>query len=105
MQDATWTRLVPAEEIAEGEMLGLEVGDHKIAVYNVAGSYHATDNVCTHAFALLTDGWLDDNVIECPLHGGQFDVTTGKALCEPVECDLKVHPLRIVDGEVEVQLS
>ena len=91
-------------DIAEGDMLGLEVGDARVALYNVAGTIHATTNVCTHAFALLTEGWLDDAVVECPLHGGQFDVTTGQALCPPVDCNLAVYPVRIVDGMVEVDL-
>jgi nitrite reductase/ring-hydroxylating ferredoxin subunit len=57
------------------------------------------------AYALLTDGWLDDAVVvECPLHGGQFDVCTGKAICTPAEADLQTYPARIVDGQIEVLL-
>ncbi len=53
-------------------MKGIELGDLQIAIYNVEGEIYATDNICTHAFALLTDGFLDGDVIECPLHGGCF---------------------------------
>ena len=49
-----------------------------LALYHVGDAWFCTDNICTHAFALLTDGWLEGHVIECPLHGGQFDIRTGK---------------------------
>jgi naphthalene 1,2-dioxygenase system ferredoxin subunit len=68
----------------------------------VDDAFYATDNVCTHAFALLSDGFLDGTVVECPLHGGQFDVTSGAAVLEPAECDLRSYPVRVVDGHIEV---
>jgi Rieske Fe-S protein len=40
-------------------------------------------------------GWLDGDVIECPLHGGRFEVKTGKGLGAPITCDLKTFPVRI----------
>jgi len=81
------------------------VGDRQIAIYNVDGELYATDNVCTHAFALLSDGWLDGDVIECPLHGGRFEVRTGKALGYPVEVDLKTYQVRVVGEDVQVKLE
>jgi len=105
MGEDGWITLVPASEIEDGTMLGFEIGDLHLALYHVGGQFHATDNICTHAFALLTDGWLEGHVIECPLHGGQFDVTTGAALCEPAECALKTWPVRVANGEVQVDLS
>ncbi|MWB76869.1 Rieske 2Fe-2S domain-containing protein [Pseudooceanicola sp. 216_PA32_1] len=96
---------MPAGELPEGAVRGIDIGDLQLAAFNVAGAIHVTDNVCTHAYALLSEGFLEDNVIECPLHGGQFDVVTGKALCDPAECDLKVYPVRVEGGQVWVDLS
>jgi len=86
-------------------MRGVEVAGRKLAVFHLEdGSWHVIDNVCTHAFALLTDGWLDDTVIECPLHAGRFDVCTGKALSAPVEEDLATYPVRIEADKVMLGL-
>jgi nitrite reductase/ring-hydroxylating ferredoxin subunit len=52
----------------------------------------------------LSDGWLDGDIIECPLHGGQFNVRTGQALGDPVTCDLRRFPTRVRDGRIEVQV-
>jgi nitrite reductase/ring-hydroxylating ferredoxin subunit len=98
-----WTTVATLSTLAEGEMRAVAVGDKPIALYNVEGEIHATDNVCTHAFALLTDGWLDGDVIECPLHAGRFEVKTGKGLGPPIPCDIKTYPVRVVGDEIQVE--
>ena len=103
--ETEWATAAQRSKLAEGEVLGVEIGDKSIALYNVGGTIHATDNVCTHAFALLSDGWLDGDCIECPLHAGRFDVKTGKALGPPVEEDIKVYPVRVVGDDIQVKLS
>ena len=77
----------------------VRVGDREIAVYHLAGGdFRATDNVCTHEYTLLSDGWLEDGCIECPLHAARFDVKSGKALCAPAETNLQVFEVK-VEGE------
>lgn len=100
-----WVTVAKRSALAEGEMQGATVGDQEIAVYNIDGEIYATDNLCTHAFAFLTDGWLDGDVIECPLHGGRFEVKTGKGLGPPIPCDVKTFPVRIVGDDIQVQLG
>jgi nitrite reductase/ring-hydroxylating ferredoxin subunit len=102
MEDASWHPVCAKTDIDTGAMLPFEIGDLQIALYNVGGEIFATDNICTHAYALLTDGLLEDDMVECPLHGGCFDVKTGKAMCEPVEHDLQIYRTRIVDDRVEI---
>jgi nitrite reductase/ring-hydroxylating ferredoxin subunit len=102
--DGQWHDVAALNDVPSGEMSACEVGEIHLALYNIDGTVFATDNVCTHAYALLTDGWLDNNVVECPLHGGQFDVCTGKAVCSPAEIDLQTYPARVTDGRIEVLL-
>jgi nitrite reductase/ring-hydroxylating ferredoxin subunit len=103
-EGSEWHALATLDDVPAGEMTAHDVGDIHIALYNIDGTIFATDNVCTHAYALLTDGWLDNNIIECPLHGGQFDVCTGKTVCSPAEVDLHTYPVRVTDGKIEVLL-
>lgn len=104
-EDGIWVTVASAAALAEGDMIGTKAGDKPIALYNVAGRIYATDNVCTHAFAVLTDGWLDGAEIECPLHAGRFDVTTGKGLGPPIPSDLKTYKVRVVGDEVQVEIA
>jgi len=100
-----WARVASRSELAAGEVLGVEVAGHSIALYDVDGNIFATDNVCTHAYARLSDGWLDGELIECPLHAARFDVRTGKVLDPPATVDLKTYPVRVVDDEIQVKLD
>ena len=93
-----WIRVAGVKQVGRGEMFAASVGKRKIAVFHLDDdSWHATDNVCTHAFALLTEGFLEGDTIECPLHAGRFDVRSGKGLCAPIDADLASYPVR-VDG-------
>lgn len=104
-QQGIWHPVAREDELAPGGMANSDFGGDRIVVYNVDGEFYATDNVCTHAFALLSDGWLEGEIIECPLHAGRFNVRTGQALGDPVECDLRTFPVRIADGTIEVLLT
>ena len=79
-----WVAVAAMGDLTEGAMVGVDAGDKQIAVYNVAGEFYATDNVCTHAYAMLTDGFLDGDIIECPLHGGAFCVKNGQGQGAPL---------------------
>lgn len=99
-----WTVVADSGALTEGAMQAVDVGGRLIAIYRSEGRAYATDNLCTHGQALLTDGWLDGAVVECPLHGGRFEVASGKALCDPVECDLRCHDICERDRRIEVAL-
>ncbi len=101
-----WVRVASAGAIAKGEMLGVDVSGASVAVNHLDdGEWCATDNVCTHAFALLTDGWLEDGVIECPPHAGRFDCRAGKGLGEPIEEDRRVFPVKVEGDDVFVAVG
>lgn len=75
-----------------------EIGGRQIALYLIDGKVYATDNICTHSYACLSDGFLEDGVIECPIHAGRFDVKTGRALGMPVTINLQTFEVRL-DGD------
>lgn len=100
-----WVKAADRANLAEGEVLGVLIAGKEIALYDLDGEVHATDDICTHAYAKLSDGWLDKGEIECPLHAGRFDVKTGKALCPPVTEDVKTYPVRIVSDEIQIKLD
>jgi nitrite reductase/ring-hydroxylating ferredoxin subunit len=105
MSEPKWISVGPRSSLGDGAMLGVEVGDHMIAVYDVEGELFATDNTCTHAFAMLTDGFLDGDIVECPLHGGCFNVKTGEGQGAPITEDIKTYPVRVVEDNIEVQVG
>jgi naphthalene 1,2-dioxygenase ferredoxin component len=100
-----WVRAASRSDLAEGDVIGVEIAGRSLALYDADGAIFATDNICTHAYARLSDGWLDGELIECPLHAARFDIRTGKVLDPPATVDLKTYPVRVVDGEIQVKLE
>jgi nitrite reductase/ring-hydroxylating ferredoxin subunit len=104
MAEAGWVRVASVSDVAEGQVHAVRVGDREIALYHLGQAYYATDNICTHEYAQLSDGWLEDGCIECPLHAARFDVKTGKALCAPAEQDLDVFEIRAEGSDLLIKL-
>lgn len=100
-----WVAVVNSDEVKPGEIRGTKVEGLDIAIYNIEGTFYATGNICTHAIAFLSDGFLDGDVVECPLHAGAFEVKTGKAVCAPVTENIKTYPTRVMDNLVQVQIA
>ena len=100
-----WIDAIPRDAVPEGDVVGFVVAGKDLAFYEVDGEVFATDNLCTHGAARLSDGFLEGNEIECPLHQGRFDVCTGKALCAPLTEDIKTYPVKIQDTRVMLRLD
>jgi nitrite reductase/ring-hydroxylating ferredoxin subunit len=94
----TWLRVAALAEIADGAPLAMELGDVPIALYRLDGQVYAIDDVCPHEFALLSGGFVEGGVIECPLHQACFEVATGRCLSGPTAVDLRTYAVK-VDGE------
>jgi nitrite reductase/ring-hydroxylating ferredoxin subunit len=105
MPEAGWVKVAGVSDVAEGHVHAVRVGDREIALYHLpGGTFHATDNICSHEYAQLSDGWLEDGCIECPLHAARFDIKTGKALCAPAEQDLQVFETRVDGSDLLIKL-
>ncbi|MGH7156344.1 MAG: non-heme iron oxygenase ferredoxin subunit [Acetobacteraceae bacterium] len=92
-------------DVPENAVIGVRAAGHDIALYHLAGNeYRATGNICTHEYAQLSDGWLEDGQIECCLHAARFDVRTGKALSAPAEVDLPVFDVKVEGDDLLVRI-
>lgn len=70
-------------EVSAGGLKFAQAGGRDIVIANVDGKFYAMDNWCTHEQGNLSEGELKKNVLTCPEHGAQFDVTIGKVLLGP----------------------
>jgi nitrite reductase/ring-hydroxylating ferredoxin subunit len=96
-------RACAASDVRRGEPKGLSLRGIPIALYSLDEGIFATHDECTHAYALLSDGYLEDAVVECPLHGAMYDVRTGKCLAV-ADCDVRTYKVKLEDGQVLVEL-
>jgi 3-phenylpropionate/trans-cinnamate dioxygenase ferredoxin subunit len=80
----------------------VDVDGTPICLVNVGGTIHAVHDVCTHALASLSGGWVTDDRLECPRHGATFSVITGEALTPPASSPLPTFGVAIKDGRILV---
>jgi len=103
---ADFVKLATIHDIPNGEARAFEHDGQRIAIYHVGETFYATSDICSHAYAELSDGYLepDDYKIECPLHGSCFDIRTGAALTLPAYEPIASYPVRVEGEDVLVEL-
>jgi 3-phenylpropionate/trans-cinnamate dioxygenase ferredoxin component len=101
---AEFITVATTDEMKPGERIVVEVKDHYVAVFNVDDQYYAIEDVCTHDDGPLAEGELQGYVIECPRHGAQFDIRTGKVLRFPAITPVPRYEVRVQDGEIQVRI-
>ncbi|MFJ2362268.1 Rieske (2Fe-2S) protein [Pseudomonas sp. NPDC087697] len=70
-------------DIEPGTGKTVNLGGTPVALFNVDGEYFAIHNTCPHEDGPLGEGILWENVVICPVHAYEFDVTSGECLTEP----------------------
>lgn len=97
-------RAARAADIGPGEAKQVRIGERVLALYNIDGTFYATDDTCTHALASLSEGYIDGDIVECPLHQGCFHIPTGQAMGPPVIHNLRTYPVTVIDGEIHIEM-
>jgi 3-phenylpropionate/trans-cinnamate dioxygenase ferredoxin component len=106
MQDVTWIEACKADDLNKEDVFRFDHDDRTFAIYrNLDDQYFATDCYCTHEQAHLADGFVEDDIIECPMHNGRFNYRTGEAMGAPVCIDLKTYPVKVEAGKVFINLG
>ncbi|HEX2055346.1 MAG TPA: non-heme iron oxygenase ferredoxin subunit [Nitrospiraceae bacterium] len=80
---ADFVRIAGTDDVKPGSGMVAEINGKTIALFNVDGKYHAIDNTCVHRGGPLGEGELEGEVVTCPWHGWQFNVTTGGCVNNP----------------------
>ena len=91
-------------DIPEGEMRAYQVGGEDVTIANVAGTFYAFNDVCTHAMCSLAEGDLDDTTVTCACHGSEFDVTTGDVLGGPATEPVDSYQVSVEGDQIQVEL-
>jgi len=99
-------RTVPIDVRPEpGQLLAVTAAEYKLAVANVDGTYFAFQDTCTHEECSLSEGELDEHVVICYCHGGEFDVRTGEPIDGPVYLPLRTFRIVQLGDEIHVDLG
>ena len=99
-----FVRVSGTSEVPAGSAKYCDVDGEPIALFRVGDNYYATCDVCTHEEASLSEGEVEGEIVECPLHGARFNVRTGEVKSLPAVVRLKTYPVRIVGDAIEVEV-
>jgi len=91
------------QELKPGSGKVAEINGQSIAIFNVEGTYYATDNTCLHRGGPLGEGELEGEVVTCPWHAWQFNVKTGISVNNPSAC-VKTFPVKVEGNDVKISL-
>jgi nitrite reductase/ring-hydroxylating ferredoxin subunit len=98
---AEFVRVASKRDVQPGQGRMFEVNGRQVALFNVAGEFHAIDNVCEHQGGPLAEGELDGCVVTCPWHGWTYDVSTGASPDDP-DTRVRRFDVRVEGDEVLV---
>ncbi len=100
----TFHKAADTKDLASGEGMAVELGGHKIALFNVDGTYYAIGGTCTHRGGPLSEGTLQGTTVICPLHGANFDLRNGKNLTPPAPQEVPSYSVRVEGNDIQVEI-
>ena len=92
-----------AQSLEEGQLLLVNVGGSRVVVGRCGEGIVAFSDHCTHKGGPLSDGALVGCTVQCPWHGSQFDVHTGRVVNGPAEKKIEAFAAEVRGGQVYVQ--
>lgn len=101
----SWHDVGEAADFPDHEAWPVVAGGLRLAVFRLAEDLYALHDECTHGAARLSDGFVEDGCVECPLHQGRFDIRTGTPMCAPLEHAVRSFPVRVVGERVQVAVG
>ena len=93
-----FVKVAKIADLSEEEIMLVEVGEERIVLSKIDGSFYAIGEVCPHADGPLSEGIVEEGEIECPWHGSRFNLKTGEATAPPADEAVTRYAVRI-DGE------
>lgn len=100
-----WRDAGAADEVTQDTPLPARIDGKNIGVYLLDGKYYALEDVCPHAEALLSQGFVEGDEIECPLHGARFHIPSGRCTKEPGGRDLACYEVKREGDRLLVRVS
>lgn len=102
--DDAFETVAKVSDLNPGEMKYVEIGKNfdPVVLINFDGDFYALTDTCTHEDASLSDGEISGDEIECPLHGGAFEIRTGLPAGFPVVVPARIYPVRVVGEDVQI---
>jgi len=92
-----------ADDLKPGMAVRVETEREPVAVFNVDGTFYAIGDTCSHEESSLSEGYVDEDIVECAKHGAMFHIPTGEVRSLPATRNVPAYTTSIDDGELYVE--
>jgi len=99
---AEWRDIGAASDVRSDEPRAVVVTGKPIALFRLGADIFALHDRCPHGQASLSDGFIDGDNVECPLHQGLVCIRTGAPKSEPITEPTATFPTRVIAGRLEI---
>ena len=100
-----FTKVAQTDEVPPDGMKLVELEGERVVLANVGGQFYAFGDECTHAGGLLSEGYLEGESVECPLHGSVFNMKTGAAETPPADEKVPVYQVKVEGSDILIAPS
>lgn len=97
--------LCRVSEVPPGGAIKVEKANLILAVFNIDGNIHVTDDTCTHGPGSLSEGYIDGDVVECNFHNGAFHIPTGAVAAPPCMIPVRTYAVTVEGDQVYIDPS
>ena len=101
---AEFVTVANTSEISPGQAKAVEVKGAPVAIFNVGGTYYAIEDTCSHVGGPLSEGAVEGTTVNCPWHGAQFDLASGKVLAPPAASGVKSYKVCVEGSEIKLEV-
>lgn len=91
-----------ASDVPVGAAIRVEVGEFVLAVFNLNGFIFVTDDSCTHGPGSLSEGFIEDDIVECNFHRGAFNIRTGEAVSPPCMVPVRIYAIVVLQDSIYI---
>jgi nitrite reductase/ring-hydroxylating ferredoxin subunit len=101
-----WVSACPVADVSEDTAKKVDIKGHpSVAIFKIDDQFYAVADLCTHGAASLSEGFVENGIVECPFHSGTFDIKTGQALTFPCTEAIRTYPARVEGDEILIRLD
>jgi nitrite reductase/ring-hydroxylating ferredoxin subunit len=100
-----YEKVCSLDVIPPGSVKSFQIAEKEVMVINKNGQLFCLQARCTHAGAPLAEGTIINDVLTCPWHGSQFNITNGEVIRGPAKKELQSYKFVVENNFLYVELE
>ncbi|HEX4183400.1 MAG TPA: non-heme iron oxygenase ferredoxin subunit [Caulobacteraceae bacterium] len=100
-----WVDVAADADVGANEGFAASAKGRPVALFRIEGAVFALHDLCPHGKARLSEGFVEGDTVECPLHQGLVCIRTGAPRSPPITEPVASFPVRVIHGRIEIRIA